>query len=284
LNYPINLLLNPLVAAISAGNCAIVKPSSKVPHTARFARDLLAEVFPQSEVAVIEGSAAVSDALLELPFDHVFFTGSPAIGRHVMAMAAKHLTPVTLELGGKSPVVIDETADIKKAAERVMWGKFLNAGQTCVAPDYLMIHGSRLPAFLSEAKRVLNHRFGPEGARRESASFCRLVSERAARGLVEVLDASVLAGARIEVGGEHDVAERYMAPTLLTGVTPESPIMADEIFGPILPILTFRALQEPIRLIQSKPKPLALYVFSSSERNTERMLRETTAGGSCVNT
>jgi aldehyde dehydrogenase (NAD+) len=283
-NYPINLLLNPLVAAIAAGNCVIAKPSSKVPHTARFARQLLAEVFPEDEVAVIEGSAAVSDALLELPFDHIFFTGSPTVGKHVMALAAKNLTPVTLELGGKSPVIVDETADIKTTAERVMWGKFLNAGQTCVAPDYLLLHEAHLPSFLSHARQVLDKRFGPEGERRSSTSFCRLVSVRATRHLVDLIDASVQAGARIEVGGDHDIEDRYIAPTLLTGVTPDSPIMGEEIFGPILPILTFRDLDDPIRLIQSRPKPLALYVFSRDRRNVERVLRQTTSGGSCVNT
>jgi len=283
-NYPINLLLNPLVAAVAAGNCVIAKPSSKVPHTARFARQLLAEVFPEDEVALVEGSAAVSDALLELPFDHIFFTGSPTVGRHVMAMAAKNLTPVTLELGGKSPVIVDQTADIKTTAERVMWGKFLNAGQTCVAPDYLLLHEAHLPSFLGHARQVLDKRFGPEGERRSSTSFCRLVSVRATRHLVELLDASVQAGARIEVGGDYDIEDRYIAPTLLSGVMPDSPIMGEEIFGPILPILTFRDLDDPIRLIQSRPKPLALYVFSRDRRNVERVMRQTTSGGSCVNT
>lgn len=283
-NYPINLLINPLVAAMAAGNCCILKPSSKVPHTSAFVKRLLAELFEENEVAVFEGSAAVSDALLELPFDHIFFTGSPRIGKTVMAAAAKHLATVTLELGGKSPVIIDETADIRKAAERTVWGKFLNAGQTCVAPDYLLIHESRLAEFVSEAKSVIAERFGPtEEARRASPDLCRLVSVGHAQGLSKALAKSVRLGAKVEIGGLCDEAERYLAPTLLSGVAEDSPIMQEEIFGPILPIMTFRSLDEAVRVVRSKDKPLALYVFSRDERAVERVLRDTTAGGTCVN-
>ncbi|MFI5350481.1 MAG: aldehyde dehydrogenase family protein [Elusimicrobiota bacterium] len=283
-NYPINLLINPLAAAMAAGNCCVLKPSSKVPHTSAFVKRLMGELFPENEVAVFEGSAAVSDSLLELPFDHIFFTGSPRIGKTVMAAAAKNLATVTLELGGKSPVVVDETADIRKAAERTMWGKFLNAGQTCVAPDYLLIHESRAAEFIAESKRVLAERFGPtEDARRASPDLCRLVSVGHAQGLEKVLAEAVRRGAKVEVGGACDAAERYMSPTLLSGVAEDSPIMQDEIFGPILPILTFRSLDEAVRLIRSKDKPLALYVFSRDERVVERVLRDTTAGGTCVN-
>ena len=283
-NYPINLLVNPLVAALAAGNCCVLKPSSKVPHTSTFVRKLMAELFEENEVAVFEGSAAVSDALLELPFDHVFFTGSPRIGKTVMAAAAKNLATVTLELGGKSPVIIDETADIRKAAERTVWGKFLNSGQTCVAPDYLLIHESRLAEFVSEAKSVIAERFGPtEEARRASPDFCRLVSVGHAQGLAKVLAEAVRAGAKVEIGGTCDEAERYLAPTLLTQVAEDSPIMKDEIFGPILPILAYKSLDEVFRIVQSKDKPLALYVFSRDEAAVERILRNTTAGGTCVN-
>ncbi|MGK5088807.1 aldehyde dehydrogenase family protein, partial [Bdellovibrionota bacterium FG-2] len=198
-NYPFQLLMNPLVTTIAAGNCAILKPSSKTPNTARFLKKFISGLFDESEVAIFEGSSAVSDALLELPFDHIFFTGSPRIGKTVMAAAAKHLASVTLELGGKSPVILDETANVRKAAERIMWGKFINAGQTCVAPDYLLIHESRQAEFIAESKKVLAARFGDsEGARKRSVDFCRLVSDGSFETLKKVLDASVAGGAKIE--------------------------------------------------------------------------------------
>ncbi len=283
-NYPLNLLLNPLVAAIAAGNCAVIKPSSKVPHTAALSRELLAEVFPEQEVAVFEGSSAVADALLAEPFDHVFFTGSTRVGRKVMRAAAEHLTPVTLELGGKSPVIVDRSADLDRTAERVLWGKFVNAGQTCVAPDYVLIHESIAERFVARARRVLEDRFGRDAAaRRESPSYCRLVSQRHAAGLQDLLQRAVDHGARVEFGGTIDPEARYLEPTLLGGVTEDSPVMEDEIFGPILPILTYRSLDEAIRIVRARPKPLALYVFAGDDAVVDRVLAETTAGGSCVN-
>jgi len=283
-NYPFQLLINPLIAAISAGNCVAVRPSSKVPHTARFIASFLRDLFPPEEVTVFEGDHRVSDALLEMPFDHIFFTGSPRIGTKVMAAAARHLASVTLELGGKSPVIVDRSADMAKTAERVLWGKFVNAGQTCVAPDYMLIHEDKLAPFLTQARRVLGERFGATDAEQQgSANFCRLVSDDHHRGLHRMLDAAVAAGAKIETGGVSRPEERYLAPTLLTGVTEDSPIMKEEIFGPILPILTFRDLDDALRLVRSKPKPLALYVFSDDSAVTERVLAGTTAGGTTVN-
>lgn len=283
-NYPLNLLLNPLVAAISAGNCAVIKPSSKVPHTAALSRKLIADVFPEREVAVFEGSSAVADELLTQPFDHIFFTGSPRIGRKVMRAASEHLTPVTLELGGKSPVIVDRSADLDRTAERVLWGKFVNAGQTCVAPDYLLIHESVAAPFVAKARRVLEDRFGRDAAaRRESPSYCRLVSRRHATVLQELLRSAVEQGARVEFGGESDPEMLYLEPTLLGGVTEDSPIMADEVFGPILPMLSYRSLDKAIGIVQARPKPLALYVFSRDRAVVDRVLSETTAGGTCVN-
>jgi len=283
-NYPINLLFSPLTAAVAAGNCVMLKPSSKVPYASAFSKSLIESVFDRDEVAVFEGGGAVSDALLELPFDHVFFTGSPRIGKTVLAAAAKHLATATLELGGKSPVIIDETADVFKAAERTVWGKFLNAGQTCVAPDYLLIHESRRGEFLAEAKRLTCERFGAtEEARRASPDFCRLVSAEHARGLGKVLEDSVKHGARVEIGGVCDPSERYLSPTILSDVGEDSPIMREEIFGPILPVLTYRSIDEVFGIIRSKEKPLALYIFSKDDAAVERVLRNTSAGGTCVN-
>lgn len=283
-NYPFQLFMVPLITAVAAGNCVIGKASTKVPETAKFLKKFLADIFDENEVAMIEGDHSVADALLEMPFDHIFFTGSPTIGKKVMTAAAQNLTPVTLELGGKSPVIVDESADIQKAAERIMWGKFINAGQTCVAPDYLLIHESREREFLEKAKEVIGKRYGTtEKEQEQSPAFCRLVSERHLQGLKAVLEKAVQNGARISFGGNTNSDNRYLSPTLLTQVKDDSPIMKEEIFGPILPIITFRSLDEVFQIIRSREKPLALYVFSKNSGATETILRNTTSGGTCVN-
>ncbi len=285
-NYPFQLAVSPTLAAVAAGNCVVLKPSNKTPHTARFLKKLMTEVFAEDEVAVIEGDHTVADALLELPFDHIFFTGSPNVGKKIMAAAAKHLAPVTLELGGKSPVIVDETADVKKAAERILWAKFINAGQTCVAPDYLLIHESRAKDFVEEAKKVVAARYGStEKDQAQNPDYCRLVSEQHRQSLQKVLEETIKQGAKVEMGGisGSNGDGRFLAPTLLTNVTAQSPIMREEIFGPILPILTYRSLDEALALIQSKDKPLALYIFSNDKHRVEEILKNTTAGGSCVN-
>jgi aldehyde dehydrogenase (NAD+) len=283
-NYPFQLAINPLIAAIAAGNCVMLRPSDKTPRTGRFMRDLVASVFPGNEAAVLLGDRGLADALLELPFDHVFFTGSPATGRKVMACAAKHLASVTLELGGKSPVFIDETANIQAAAECIAWGKLINAGQTCVAPDYALVHASVADRF-AEAMRATIERFygSSEEARLNNGSFASIVDTRSCERLERLVRASVTAGARLVIGGTANVATRRMAPTVLADVAATNPIMAEEIFGPVLPILKFDNLDRAIALVQSRPKPLALYVFSGSRRNINKLLRSTTAGGSCVN-
>lgn len=283
-NYPFQLLMTPLVAAIAAGNCVILKPSAKTPHTAHFLKKFISDLFSEDEVALFEGDHQVADQLLELPFDHIFFTGSPSIGKKVMGSAARHLASVTLELGGKSPVIVDESADIKKAAARIVWGKFINAGQTCVAPDYLLIHEKRLSEFLAEAKKVIARRYGEDEKRRgTSPDFCRIVSDTHLEGLRKILEEAIRQGARVEIGGEVRLQDRYLSPTLLTQVTEDSPIMKQEIFGPILPILTFQTLDEAIGIVRKREKPLALYIFSRNDRAIEEILRSTTAGGTCVN-
>lgn len=283
-NYPFSLFVIPLVAAIGAGNSVIAKPSSKVPATARFLKRLMADLFDEAEVAVFEGSSAVADALLDLPFDHVFFTGSPKVGRHVMAAASKHLASVTLELGGKSPAIVDRTADPRTAAERILWGKFINAGQTCVAPDYVLLHESLRGRFLDEARQVLAHRYGSsDEQRRACPDFCRVVSDDRLETLDRLLREAVDAGAKIEVGGDVDPAQRYLGPTILSGVRPDSPIMGEEIFGPILPIIDFGSTDDVLRIVNSFEKPLALYVFSRDDQVIEQVLTNTTSGGACVN-
>ncbi|MFO0694274.1 MAG: aldehyde dehydrogenase family protein [Polyangiales bacterium] len=283
-NYPFFLFASPLVAAISAGNVCMMRPSDKVKATSKVIDAIIREAFPANEVAVFTGPSYIANIMLELPFDHIFFTGSPNVGRQVMAAAAKHLASCTLELGGKSPVIVDETADVEKAAERIVWGKYLNGGQTCVAPDHIYVHESRHDAFVAAARRVIEARYGTSSeARKRSDDFCRIVDANSQKKLKVMIDDSVSKGARLEIGGEADNSERYLEPTVLSNVTEDSPAMEFEIFGPVLPILKYRGLDEVFRAIHSRGKPLALYVFSESTYNQERILKNTTAGGTVIN-
>jgi aldehyde dehydrogenase (NAD+) len=283
-NYPFNLALSPVVAALAAGNTVMLRPSEKTPRTARFIRDLLGRLFPENEVAVLVGDRSVADALLELPFDHIVFTGSASVGRKVMAAAARHLTPVTLELGGKSPAIVDETADLDAAAERIGWAKFINAGQTCVAPDYVLVHEAVAPRLEAALRAVIERFYGAdEETRLRSPDLASLVDSASAGRLERALKETLARGARVVVGGRVDAVARRMSPTVLADVPDDSAIMAEEIFGPVLPLLTYRDLGEAIRRVQMRQKPLALYVFSTSDRQVEAVLRSTSAGGTCVN-
>ena len=280
-NYPINLTLGPLASAIGAGCTVILKPSEMTPHCSAVLAELVAAVFAPDEVALFEGDAGVSTELLALPFDHIFFTGSPAVGKIVMAAAAKNLASVTLELGGKSPVIVDETADVKKAAASIMWGKFLNVGQTCIAPDFLYVHERVMPAFLMAAKAAIETMYGADAAK--SADYCRIVNERHFGRVKTILDDATAKGATVVVGGAGDSAQKYMAPTLLANVPMDSLVMQEEIFGPVLPVLPYSDIADVIAHINAGPKPLALYVFSKDNVNIEWVLSQTSAGGSCVN-
>ncbi|MFP2926989.1 aldehyde dehydrogenase family protein [Pyxidicoccus sp. 3LG] len=283
-NYPFQLLMAPLLAAIAAGNTVICKPSEKTPNTSRFLARLVKDVFPENEVALFEGGADLAEALLELPFDHIFFTGNPRIGQKVMQAAAKHLASVTLELGGKSPVIVDETADLTATAERIAWGKFINGGQTCVAPDYVFVHASRERDFLEALKAVITRFYGgSETERQASADFSRIVDPVAWRRVKDLVDRSVAVGAKVEVGGAADGPSRYVAPTVLSGVTPDMPVMEGEIFGPVLPVMTYQKREEVYAHIQAGGKPLALYVFSQDKRAIEDIFQNTTSGGAVVN-
>lgn len=282
-NYPFQLLIGPLVAAVAAGNVVILRPSEKVPATAAAMARLVADAFPQDEVAMVRGGVAAADGLLELPFDHIFFTGSTAVGRKVMRAAAEHLATVTLELGGKSPAIVDRSADVAQAAERIVWGKMVNAGQTCVAPDYVLVHRDDAPAFLAAAREAIARFYGTGDAARASGDFARIVDRPAYDRLVRAMEESVAAGARVEAGGETHPDERYIAPTVLSGVRERMPIMRDEIFGPILPVLAVRNLDEALAFVRARPKPLALYLFSQDRAVTEHVLRGTTAGGTIIN-
>ncbi|MGD1903700.1 MAG: aldehyde dehydrogenase [Geitlerinemataceae cyanobacterium] len=279
-NYPFQLVFQPLVGAIAAGNCAIVKPSEISPNTAKLAAELINETFDPRYIWAVEGDAEVSQALLENKFDSIFFTGSTRIGKIVMAAAAKHLTPVTLELGGKSPCIVDRTAKLDIIAKRIAWGKWLNNGQTCIAPDYILVDRAVKDALLDRLKAIVREFYGDNA--QQSPDYGRIVNTAQFDRLVGLLDDGNSAFKTI-CGGQHDRADRYIAPTILDGVSPDDAIMQDEIFGPILPVLTYDKLEDAIALINDRPKPLALYLFSEDKVAQNRVLRETSSGGVSVN-
>lgn len=281
-NYPVHLSLTPLAGAIAAGCTAIIKPSEYVPHTSAYLAKLISSTFREEEVAVVEGEADIAQELLELPFDHIFFTGSTAVGKLVMAAAAKNLSSVTLELGGKSPVIIHESADMASAAKKIMWGKFVNCGQTCVAPDYVLLPNKLKDEFIKEAKRVLTEFYGKAEERKNSPDYARIVNERHFLRLKNWFQEAVEKGALVEEGGVFDEEELFIAPTILSQVPLNTKVMQEEIFGPILPIVTVTSLNEAIDFVNSRPKPLALYVFSNNEAATEKVLAETSSGGVAV--
>ncbi|NLB90278.1 MAG: aldehyde dehydrogenase [Clostridiales bacterium] len=273
-NYPINLCFEPVIGAISAGNTMVVKPSNYAPETSHVIAKILGETFPAQYVCVVEGGRQQNSALLEQRFDYIFFTGSPAVGKIVMESAAKNLTPVTLELGGKSPVIVDETANIPLAARRIAFGKVLNAGQTCVEPDYLLIHSSVKDAFVKAFAEALE-KFFPKG---DYASMVTIITQKhyeRIKGLME--------GEKILLGGRYEDERRFIEPTLIDGVTLDSPIMKEEIFGPLLPMMTFDHLEEGINVIHSMEKPLALYLFSTNKENQQKILDSCSFGGGCIN-
>lgn len=272
-NYPVQLLLTSLVGAISAGCTAVLKPSPYVPNVSKVIEDMIADTFPEDYIAVTQGHRDVNAALLEERWDIIFFTGSPSLGRRVMTAAAKYLTPVVLELGGKSPCIIDKDADINVAAKRVAWGKTLNAGQTCIAPDYLMVHEEVKDRFLKALGKAFTELLGSNP--QESGHFVRVVNDAAFERLT-----GYFKDGNIVFGGHTDKAERYIEPTVLDNVSPDSPVMQEEIFGPIFPVLTFRNISEVTEFVTSREKPLALYYFG---KNGDYVLKHTSSGGSCLN-
>ncbi|RZL06797.1 MAG: aldehyde dehydrogenase family protein, partial [Rubrivivax sp.] len=283
-NFPLNLCFGPLVSALAAGNTVILKPSEMTPNVSAVMVSIIREIFKEDEVAVFEGSLPTSTALLALPFDHIFFTGSPAVGKVVMAAAAKHLTSVTLELGGKSPVIIDETADLKSAAETLMWGKLANCGQTCVAPDHVFVHESVKDRFVDECRRVIGERYGKTADEQKvSPHFAHVVNQRHTQRIGGLLEDARARGARFLLGGEVDVASAFVAPTLLDNIPADASIMSEEIFGPVLPIIAWRDLDVVIREINANHKPLALYIWSRDKARTKRIMAETSSGGVGIN-
>ncbi|NBC08849.1 MAG: aldehyde dehydrogenase family protein [Bacteroidetes bacterium] len=280
-NFPMQLALGPLVSAIAAGNTAIVKPSEHTPHTSAVVREIVEAVFLPEEVSVVEGAVETATALLELPFNHIFFTGAPAIGKIVMKAAAKNLASVTLELGGKSPTIVDETADLKTAVRRIAWGKFLNSGQICIAPDYLFVHESRKEEFVQLMAGQLRALYGEDVA--ASDAYNRMVNNRHFERVQAYLEDATAKGATVEIGGKLEATEDYIEPTVVSNVPDDAQLMQEEIFGPVLPIRTFRDVQETIDFINAKEKPLALYIYSKRKRNIQRIIQDTRAGGTCIN-
>lgn len=276
-NYPFSLAVNPIAGALAAGNSIVLKPSEVAPATSKLLATLLPRYLDSSAIAVIEGSVEETTEVLAQRFDHIFYTGNGTVGRIVMQAAAKHLTPVTLELGGKSPCIIDASANLEISARRVAWTKFFNCGQTCVAPDYLLVHRSVHDAFVKALQGVLKEFFGDDP--QQSKDYGRIVNTRHHRRLTALLPGS----GEVAYGGIGDEADRYLAPTMLVNVPENAPAMRDEIFGPILPVIAVDDLDQAIRFINERPKPLALYLFSSSDASYEQVLARTSSGGFVMN-
>jgi len=281
-NYPVFLFIGPLVGAVAAGNTAILKPSEKVPETNKVLRQIVAEAFPEDEAAVVEGEANVAEALLTLPFNHVFFTGSTRVGKLVMAAAAKTLASVTLELGGKSPAYIAPGADVARAGRAIVWGKFVNAGQTCVAPDYVLVQEKQRDALVQQMRASVVESYGPEEGWAKNADLARLVDAGAFGRVKGLLDEALQRGAKVAFGGAADPGQRYIAPTVLVDVPPDAGILQEEIFGPVLPVLTYKTPEEALQYVRSRPQPLAFYPFGSGSE-TREAIAATTSGGVCVN-
>ena len=280
-NFPVNLTFGPLVSAIAAGNTVMIKPSEMTPNTAAVLADIVASIFKPEEVALFQGDVAVAQSLLSLPFNHIFFTGSPAVGKIVMNAAAKNLSSVTLELGGKSPTIVDASANIDQAAKKIAWGKFLNNGQICVAPDYLWVHESIKDAFVKAFIKHTTHFYTEQAA--QSTDYSRIVNENHFQRLANHLEDAKKNGGIIEMGGHVEASENYISPTLISGLTADATLLKDEIFGPILPLKTFKKIEEVIDYINAGEKPLALYLFSKKPSIIKQVLRNTRAGSTAIN-
>ncbi len=282
-NYPFQLIMSPLISAIAAGNCVMLKPSEMSSATAKVIHTLISKQFNPNEIACFEGDVGVSTVLLELPFDHIFFTGSTVVGKVVMQAAAKNLTSVTLELGGKSPAIVDATSDLKKVAKKIAWGKLVNAGQTCIAPDYVLIDETLEADFITYYKEAVLTMYFNAAGEINKESYGKIINERQFKRLTDLMKDAVFAGAKLAWGGESNEQDLTILPSILKNVTAENPIMQQEIFGPILPIITFKKIEEAIDFINAKDKSLALYLFSNNRHNQEQILTSTSSGGVCIN-
>jgi aldehyde dehydrogenase (NAD+) len=275
-NYPLHLVLVPLIGAIAAGNCAVLKPSEVAPNVSALIAKWIPKYLDRKAVQVVEGSVPETTALLQEKWDHIFYTGNGTVGRIVMAAAARHLTPVTLELGGKSPCIVDESADLNMAAQRIVFGKFFNAGQTCVAPDYVLVHDHVHDALVNRMSSAIREFYGDDP--KQSPDFARIVNERHHARLTRLLD-----DADVVTGGEADLSDRYIAPTILKNVKEDDAVMQEEIFGPILPVISVPSVDSAIAFVNRRPKPLALYLFGRGKDVHDRVLAGTSAGGTTIN-
>lgn len=275
-NYPFQLVLEPLVGAISAGNCAVIKPSEFTPNISKIIIKIIKETFSERYIRVIEGGKEVTSTLINSPFDYIFFTGSVAVGKIVMEAAAKNLVPVALELGGKSPCIVDKDANIDISAQRIVWGKFMNSGQTCVAPDYILVHKEVKKQLVDKILETIKKFYGSNP--KDSKDYGRIVNERQLNRLIQLIQKE-----KVLIGGEYDVENLYIAPTVLDNVTWQDKVMEDEIFGPILPILEYENIDNAIAQINSRSKPLALYLFTEDKEVEKKVIENVSYGGGCVN-
>lgn len=282
-NYPFQLVMSPLISAIAAGNCVMIKPSELSPATSKIISKIILNTFDEEQIACIEGNAEISKQLLELPFDHIFFTGSTEIGKVVMTAAAKNLTSVTLELGGKSPTIIDKEVNLSKAAQKIAWGKLVNAGQTCIAPDYILIQKDLVDEFIGLYKQFASEMYFKAKEEIDAKVYGKIISKKHFDRLEYLISDAVEKGARINWGGKSDEKTSRIDPVVLTQLPKDAKIMEEEIFGPILPIIPYNDLTEAIDYVNQKAKPLALYIFSKSDRNIKKIIKSTSAGGTCIN-
>lgn len=283
-NYPFNLAVAPMISALAAGCTVILKPSEMTPHTSALVQKMVEALFDSSEVAVFQGKADVAQTLLSLPFDHIFFTGSPGVGKIVMKAASENLTSVTLELGGKSPAIVDSTADLKDAAGKLVSGKFINCGQTCIAPDYILVYEKQSSQLVMELKLAIRKMYDPEyKGIDKSPDLARIVNEKHFLRINGYLTDAIEKGASLEFGGKTDLDQRYFEPTILANVKDKMEVMQEEIFGPLLPIMTYQTLDEAIEYVNSKPKPLALYFFGNDPEAINKVLTETSSGNAVIN-
>lgn len=283
-NAPLACNLVPMTGSIAAGNSVIIKPSEMSVHTSAVLKQMITALFPESEVAVIEGGVQTATDLLALPFDHIYFTGSPQIGRIVMQAAAKNLTSVTLELGGKSPTIVDETANLESAALKIAWGKCANSGQACVAPDYVLVQETVHDAFVEKVKKAIETMYNPDGKGIEhSEALCRIINQRHFNRVVALITDAVEKGATVVAGGVYNEADLYIAPTVLTNVTYEMRVMQEEIFAPVMPVIAYTTKEDATEKIKQLPKPLALYIYSSNRASMDYFLKFTSAGSTVIN-
>lgn len=283
-NFPFQLALTPLVSALAAGCTAILKPSEISEHTSALLRRLVSEVFDKEDVALFEGEVEVSEMLLKKPFDHIFFTGSPKVGKTVMKAAAENLASVTLELGGKSPAIVDKGTNLEDAAQKIAWGKFMNSGQTCIAPDYLLVNSSIVGDFLAQLKKQIIKMYDPNGKGIfKSKDYARIINLKNLKRINRLMNDARLKGASIYFGGDINEDDLYFEPTVLTHITMGMDVMEEEIFGPILPVVTYTDIEDIPHFINNKPKPLAMYIFSEEEFVIDYILSHTSAGGVCIN-